>query len=74
MLTQFKPRIDQYNHNLVTDIDPKLPPILGNSIQLRQMVENLVGNAIKYTPEGGKIKVTAAKEENLVIFRVADTG
>ncbi len=74
VLTQFKPRIDQYNHNLVTDIDPKLPPILGNSIQLRQMVENLVGNAIKYTPEGGRIKVTAAKEENLVIFRVADTG
>jgi signal transduction histidine kinase len=74
VLTQFKPRIDQCGHSLVTDIDPKLPPILGDSVQLRQMIENLVGNAIKYTPEGGRIEITAGQEDKLVIFRIKDTG
>lgn len=41
---------------------------------LREIVNNLVGNAIKYTPEGGEIKVNVKGEADKVLITVADTG
>jgi signal transduction histidine kinase len=38
------------------------------------MLDNLIGNAIKYTQNGGEIKVTGTLEDNQVIIRVADNG
>lgn len=51
-----------------------LPPVRGNQIQLGQMVANLVGNAIKYTPVGGEIRVMLRAEQNQLILHVADSG
>jgi signal transduction histidine kinase len=42
--------------------------------RLRQAVANLVDNAIKYSPRGGRVDITAAVEDNDVVIRVADTG
>lgn len=56
------------------NIDPDLPVIRGNPIRLRQMVDNLLVNAVKYTPEAGKITVHLRREDSQVIFEVADTG
>ncbi len=53
---------------------PGLAPARGSLTQLRQAVANLVGNAIKYTPEGGHIKVTVRCEEGGVVVSVADDG
>jgi signal transduction histidine kinase len=51
------------------------PPISGNSEQIEQMLENLTSNAIKYTPEGGRVRVTfSGAPGNKVIIRVADSG
>jgi signal transduction histidine kinase len=52
----------------------ELPVINGNPIQLRQMMDNLISNSVKYTPMGGEITVSADKENGQVIIRVADTG
>lgn len=46
----------------------------GDEYMIRMIIENLVSNAIKYTPEGGKITVTAAREENQYVLSVTDTG
>lgn len=43
-------------------------------VKFRQAMDNLVGNAIKYTPKGGKVSVTLTKGANQFAIRIADTG
>ncbi len=50
------------------------PPILGDSGRLRQVIDNLVNNALKFTPPGGEVTVEAIREEESWIIKVADTG
>lgn len=48
--------------------------IVGNKINIEEVVSNLITNAIRYTPEGGKISVMVGKDKNYVNIQVADTG
>ena len=48
--------------------------VWGDSFRLRQVVQNLVANAIYYTPAGGQVRVTAQAEEGTALLCVADTG
>jgi two-component system phosphate regulon sensor histidine kinase PhoR len=62
------------SQELVIDIKEDLPPVLGNPVRLRQMLSNLISNAIKYTPDGGKIRVVARAEGSQVITQIMDNG
>lgn len=42
-------------------IDPALQPIRGDAVKIRQIISNLVSNAIKFTPQGGRVMVEAAR-------------
>jgi signal transduction histidine kinase len=49
-------------------------PLGGDRVRLAQMMDNLVSNAIKFTPDGGTVVVTAATRDGDRVFEVADSG
>ncbi|GER91178.1 hypothetical protein KDW_53400 [Dictyobacter vulcani] len=51
-------------HNLLLTIDSKSLPISGNATRLDRMVTNLLGNAIKYSPDGGDISIEVTREQH----------
>jgi two-component system phosphate regulon sensor histidine kinase PhoR len=52
----------------------ELPPVLANKRSIEEVISNLLTNAIKYTPEGGRVMVSAADERDYVHISVKDTG
>ncbi|NLH06916.1 MAG: response regulator [Chloroflexi bacterium] len=62
------------NQTLVYEGGDPTAMVLGNPVRLRQVFVNLIDNAIKYTPTGGKIYVELFGEGEQVIARVTDTG
>ncbi len=56
------------------DLPEDLPDVWGDYHRLLEVLENLIGNAVKFTPAEGRITVGAATREAEVLFRVADTG
>ena len=59
---------------LETNIPRSLPPITGDTESLVRVFTNIIGNATKYTPEGGKITVTVKNDEYYIIVSIADNG
>ncbi|NJC98315.1 MAG: hypothetical protein C3F07_14675 [Anaerolineales bacterium] len=57
-----------------TDIQPSLPAIRANPVRLRQVLDNVVGNAIKYSRNSGEVKVSIHGEDEQVILQVQDSG
>jgi len=58
---------------LVLDADTELP-VLGDRDRLTQVLVNVVGNAITYTPPGGRVTIEARRVRNLATVAVVDTG
>ena len=59
---------------LETNLEENLPAVLADSARIQQVLSNLVGNAVKFTPRSGRITVCAEKAGNEVRFAVIDTG
>lgn len=73
-LDSFANFLSEKEQQLVVEIAPSTPQVWGNPVRLQQMIANLVSNAIKYTPKGGKLGVRARLEDGQLILQVWDTG
>jgi signal transduction histidine kinase len=60
--------------SLAIDVPEGLPPVVADRQRLRQIVVNLVNNACKYTPEGGRVDVVARNGGDKLRVDVRDTG
>ncbi len=67
-------RADDNDLTLATDLPPDPVPVFGDAEMLRQLVDNLLGNALKYTPAGGSVHVTLTVDGGEALLRVDDTG
>ncbi|HUF93685.1 MAG TPA: ATP-binding protein, partial [Candidatus Limnocylindria bacterium] len=59
---------------LETSLDPATGPVLGDAMRLQQVVGNLLSNAMKFTPAGGRITVDLRPDGAGACLRVSDTG
>lgn len=74
---RLRPQAERAGLHLTVELSPDLPPVLADLDRARQVVTNLVHNAIKFTPEGGSIVVRAEVEHEqpaFVLLSVRDTG
>ncbi len=69
-----RPLIDARKHTLEVAMPADTGRVEGDPIRLAQVLWNLLNNAAKYTPEGGRIAVNVAKGQGEVAIRVRDTG
>jgi signal transduction histidine kinase len=59
---------------LKIELDGSLPPVMMDRSRVLQVISNLVGNAIKFTPEGGNIRIGCEPMGEEVRFAISDTG
>jgi len=57
-----------------TDVSPMLPALRANPVRLRQVFDNIVGNAIKYSNDSGEVSVLMQAADDQIIIRVTDNG
>ena len=62
------------NIEMTTDVDSDMPLAMADPSRMRQVLFNLVSNAIKFTPEGGRITIDVVNLEQSVTISVSDTG
>lgn len=67
-------QIETRQHILNVNLPDHTLPVLGNPLRLRQVVTNLLENAIKYTPQRGHIGITLEADSDFLVLRVKDTG
>ncbi len=71
----FEPIADKKHLTFSVNIEGKTPKLIKTDpLRLKQILVNLIGNAIKFTPENGKVKLLIKKQDGKLQFNVIDTG
>jgi signal transduction histidine kinase len=72
-IEMIRPEADAKDLELTLSVEP-MPPVTGDSERLARVVENLLSNALKFTPAGGRISVRVGADTAFATIEVADTG
>ena len=71
---RLRAQADRAELKLDIDSTPTLPEVLADEARVEQVLVNLIHNAIKFTPSGGRISISAKAKDNDIMVSVADTG
>jgi two-component system NtrC family sensor kinase len=74
VVDNLRPQWEAKQHNMQVRLPDNLPLVLANPLRLQQLMNNLIDNAIKYTPPGGQIRVSLRADNSFLVIRVTDTG
>lgn len=72
--TAFEPEAAEKRVTLSASTPPALPPVRADGQRIAQVLTNLLGNALRYTPEGGRVELELRAEPPAVLVTVKDTG
>jgi len=73
-LSMVRERVARKALSMSLTVDPAVGLITADERKVTQVLVNLVTNAVKFTPEGGRIEITAGVEEEMAVIAVHDTG
>lgn len=73
-LEDFEAWARQKGVTLIGQVDPSPAGVMGEARHLRRLVDNLIGNAIKFTPQGGRVFVSLRTDPDALVLQVRDTG
>jgi two-component system phosphate regulon sensor histidine kinase PhoR len=74
VITQLDPQAERQGLNIEKELATDLPAVPTDSERIRQVIANLVHNAIKFTDSGGRITIKTAVEGESVNVAISDTG
>jgi len=73
-MTLIRERAQRHGIGLSVHVDPGIGEIVADERKLKQILLNLLTNAVKFTPDGGKVDVSARRDDGSVLIAVRDTG
>jgi signal transduction histidine kinase len=73
-IARLRPQYEEKGIGLAVHMASSLPAVAADKWRMTQVMINLLGNALQYTPEGGQVTVTAEQEQEQFVVRIADNG
>jgi len=74
VVMKFQLRAEQAGLTLKAEVMPDLPLVSGDIALMERVLENLLDNAIRFTPSGGRVTVSIVRDADKLTVRVSDTG
>nr|WP_255523764.1 HAMP domain-containing sensor histidine kinase [Terrabacter sp. MAHUQ-38] len=74
VVDMFRPRAEHQQVRLTFELEHELPLVRGSAGELERVVQNLVSNAVKFTPAGGRVAVSVGSRRDRVVLECVDDG
>ena len=74
VITEMTPKAQEGKIELLANCEQNFPDVMIDPDKIKEVIINLIGNSLKFTPENGKIAINVSQKDGEVIVRVSDTG